>query len=290
MPNNTGPSPFWTGIIGAAGGVVGTAANAIWQGAMNKKTRKWNEKMYGRQRADALTDWNMQNEYNSPAAQMERYKAAGLNPNLIYGQSNESGAIRSSDSGSWNPRAPEIDLSGIGGNLKMVYDIVQTQAQTNKTLADAEVARQQQKLIEENVKSVSQSIKGAEFDLGQRMKLGPINVEMAQASLDKQLLDMGLSVDANTRANLLASKSVAEMTARIAQMQIQNAKTDAERRNIEEGLYNILQSQEMNELDLKLKRMGVQPGDNMIFRAAIQLWDKLKNMRGGNFLKGLKGN
>lgn len=30
--------------------------------------------------------WNMNNEYNSPQAQMERFKAAGLNPNLMYTQ------------------------------------------------------------------------------------------------------------------------------------------------------------------------------------------------------------
>lgn len=30
--------------------------------------------------------WHMQNDYNSPSAQMERYAQAGLNPNLIYGQ------------------------------------------------------------------------------------------------------------------------------------------------------------------------------------------------------------
>ena len=30
--------------------------------------------------------WNMQNEYNTPARQMERWKEAGLNPHLIYGQ------------------------------------------------------------------------------------------------------------------------------------------------------------------------------------------------------------
>lgn len=32
--------------------------------------------------------WESTNEYNHPAAQMERYKESGLNPNLIYGQSN----------------------------------------------------------------------------------------------------------------------------------------------------------------------------------------------------------
>lgn len=36
--------------------------------------------------------WNLMNEYNSPAAQMQRFQDAGLNPNLIYGQSNATSA------------------------------------------------------------------------------------------------------------------------------------------------------------------------------------------------------
>lgn len=34
--------------------------------------------------------WNMQNEYNTPANQMKRYREAGLNPNLIYGNGTSS--------------------------------------------------------------------------------------------------------------------------------------------------------------------------------------------------------
>lgn len=37
-----------------------------------------------------LEMWNMQNEYNSPYAQMQRYQQAGLNPNLIYGTGSAS--------------------------------------------------------------------------------------------------------------------------------------------------------------------------------------------------------
>lgn len=38
-----------------------------------RDNRDWQEKM-----------WNMQNQYNSPQAQMQRLKAAGLNPDLMY--------------------------------------------------------------------------------------------------------------------------------------------------------------------------------------------------------------
>ncbi|UOK21003.1 DNA pilot protein [Chifec microvirus UA13_27] len=46
--------------------------------------------------------WNMQNNYNTPAAQLQRYKDAGLNPNLIYG----SGSGSSGNAGSISTVAP----------------------------------------------------------------------------------------------------------------------------------------------------------------------------------------
>ena len=36
--------------------------------------------------------WNMQNAYNTPKAQMQRLKDAGLNPALMYGQGNVGNA------------------------------------------------------------------------------------------------------------------------------------------------------------------------------------------------------
>lgn len=42
-----------------------------------------------------LEMWNRQNEYNRPEAQMDRLKAAGLNPNLVYG----SGSVAGNTSG-----------------------------------------------------------------------------------------------------------------------------------------------------------------------------------------------
>lgn len=42
---------------------------------------------------NTLTAWNLENAYNTPSAQMQRYQQAGLNPNLIYQQENTAGAI-----------------------------------------------------------------------------------------------------------------------------------------------------------------------------------------------------
>lgn len=49
-----------------------------------------------------LEQWNRANEYNSPYQQMQRYKQAGLNPNLIYGQANEAESSAPSASASFS--------------------------------------------------------------------------------------------------------------------------------------------------------------------------------------------
>lgn len=62
---------------------------------------KWMESFSGQYQQDeanrmAMTAWNLQNNYNHPIQQMERLKAAGLNPLLVYG----SGSVAGNTSGS----------------------------------------------------------------------------------------------------------------------------------------------------------------------------------------------
>ena len=71
--------------IGSA--VLGSGANII----STAMTNRANERMQQQQNAWNLEQWERNNAYNSPAAQMQRLKAAGINPDLMYGQ-NASGA------------------------------------------------------------------------------------------------------------------------------------------------------------------------------------------------------
>jgi hypothetical protein len=50
-----------------------------------------------RNRRNALSDQQALNAYNTPAQQMKRFQEAGLNPNLIYKQTNEGAPVRSTD-------------------------------------------------------------------------------------------------------------------------------------------------------------------------------------------------
>lgn len=101
-------------VAGAAGGLLlpllNTAAGFYDTYQSNKTARRNTDKTIAANRKEAelayqrsVEMWHMQNAYNSPQAQMERFKAAGLNPHLIYGQGNSGNA-----SGAPEYHAPDI--------------------------------------------------------------------------------------------------------------------------------------------------------------------------------------
>jgi len=104
------------GILGGlTGGLMGLGQSLIdrktsmmniqRQGAMNTK-------LQNQEFQNNLDMWNRQNQYNSPAAQMARFKEGGLNPNLMYGQGSAGNATQM-------PRyqAPEIKVARAPMNI-----------------------------------------------------------------------------------------------------------------------------------------------------------------------------
>lgn len=73
-----------TAGIGAASAIGSGVANGVTATKLNKKNRLWQEKMYERRLSDERENWQTENEYNSPVQQVERMRAAGINPDL-YG-------------------------------------------------------------------------------------------------------------------------------------------------------------------------------------------------------------
>lgn len=83
-------------LIGAGGALLGGLFGGLFQSGSQSSANKSNiaavqEQNKGNmalaeyQYSKNLEQWNRQNEYNDPSAQMERYRRAGLNPNLAIG-------------------------------------------------------------------------------------------------------------------------------------------------------------------------------------------------------------
>lgn len=69
-----------SGIGNAIGGARQATKNRRHQNAMLQKQQVWSEQMAEKQNQWNIDQWNRENEYNSPAAQMSRMDAAGINP------------------------------------------------------------------------------------------------------------------------------------------------------------------------------------------------------------------
>lgn len=84
------------GAIGSAvSGAFGLAQTAIQNNFDKRQSERqfeYDKEMAALQNQYNIDMWNMQNAYNSPAAQMNRLKEAGLNPNLMYGQGSTGNA------------------------------------------------------------------------------------------------------------------------------------------------------------------------------------------------------
>lgn len=78
---------------------IQTVGNAAVAAASNRRQYKNQIKAMSEQTAQNKALWDYQNAYNTPAMQMQRYRDAGLNPNLIYG----SGAAASGNAGPIQP-------------------------------------------------------------------------------------------------------------------------------------------------------------------------------------------
>lgn len=97
--------------------------------------------------------WNMQNAYNSPQAQMARYQGAGLNPNLIYGQSNTADQLTAASSPNYQATPMQAEQmsggSGVGDDLRAgIGDPIQEFYKIKQMEQSLENARLQGKLIE----------------------------------------------------------------------------------------------------------------------------------------------
>jgi hypothetical protein len=160
--------------------------NAWSQGIANKDNRHFAEGMMMRQRQWALEDWDRQNAYNSPAQQMQRFKEAGLNPNLVYNQQNVAQPVRSTETAKAQAIAPHIQLPDIQGIM------AQSQAIKNAAL-QADNMKVQNALINAQVAATLANTRKTEWMTERSKQLMSVDMDKALAQVNKLTTDTDLS-------------------------------------------------------------------------------------------------
>ena len=275
--------PLPLAAIAAIGAGAGSALNSASTVFTNRSQQKFSRKMYDLQKQDNLAFWHLQNQYNSPQQQMARLQEAGLNPNLIYGQSSggasgQAQQVQTPDVQSVQYRSPEFGNAISGGSLAYVnaiYDLDIKQAQIDNL-------RAQNQVIREDAQLKSAYKDRSRFDLGFESDLKDISAESRRERLRQMKTGTDISIDENVRRALKNTADLQEAAQRIANMKQQSlnlqqqrahsktemARINADRRRINEQMQLMRKEGTLKDLEIDLRKNGINPNDPMWSRIA----------------------
>lgn len=164
-------------IIPAAIAAVSTGANMIQTGKLNKKGREFTEAQNALNRQQTWDMWNATNDFNlmtsDPAFQMQRWKEAGLNPHLMYGNPQDVKASNLSTQQFAPPEQKGVDFRGA---VQDFYAGVMQKKQLEAMDATISKTRAEEA-------NVNQNTLNSQFDLNAKETLFPTVQGTAEAEL-----------------------------------------------------------------------------------------------------------
>jgi len=170
--------------------------------ASNVYTNKMNRKLQNEQNDYNLKMWHLNNQYNTPAAQVQRYKDAGLNPNLMnFGGTTGISSSPAASSQSHPLESFQPDLSTFGSSLANVIRLKMEQrvAESEANKNDAEA----QKSISE---SVGQNITNSHLDSTLTAQYNQIQANIKMT--DAKILEIDQRVENFRQQNKLLDKKI----------------------------------------------------------------------------------
>lgn len=212
-----------------------------------------------------LAQWNRENAYNDPAAQMQRLQAAGLNPNLVYG--NGSATTTAATSPRYSAakyEAPTAQRATVNPLFRNNIDPVQAlslesnlslqRAQANQINAQASFTKQNtENLLTDNLLKLSQ-IEGNKISNTQRVALFDAVQQRAYADIDK------------TRASTENIRLDNELKT-ISRDQLQ----PLQREYLAQQIDNLRLTKDVNSFRYQLLKLGITDKDGLIARLAARV-------------------
>lgn len=251
-------------LIAAAGSLLGPV---VGQGMANRANRRESELAYQRE----LKMFHLSNAYNSPAEQMKRLQAAGLNPNLVYGSGGQTtGNTVQPGTPRYQPARIQSAVPDFGGAASTyqnvassMLDLKMKAASIEQVEANTQLTRQrtQTEAIETGVRDI----------LGQRKK---VDLDLATKSMDYQYeiqKEKLWQSQAQTASMLQSIKSMSakEQETLLKNQYIQN---NISQQDIDKQIKqaDLLFKQNTNAL----KALGINEGDNIALRLLMQIANK----------------
>ncbi len=253
MTNN----PFdWSGLASAAAGGVLSGIGSIISGnqaaraqreanatnlriaqetnaqnyALAQQNMSYNKQMYERQNADAIKFWQMQNAYNDPSKEIERLRAAGLNPAMMYGNGQPAGSISAAT-------APQNNVDGTAQMAAPVEPVYGSNAASAISDAMARSLQLWQGISQSRIASTD-----AEYRQVQILEmLNKLRADTHKTGQESKVLDDTLDVLKATKEH------------RIMQSELTTASMKQSIKNMQESVISMQADRRFKQLDIDLK-------------------------------------
>lgn len=246
-------------VIGSGINAVGNALGGVLSSQSNKKLMReqmrWQESMYARQLQDARDNWQMQNEYNSPANQRKLLEEAGYNPAMMGADLQSASSADNIAMGNV-PSAPSYSMTP-----NYIADTVNSATQAFSTLVAAHAAKQN---ADSNAKNAETNAKNAGIN---------------QQNADTQSA-LAYHQNALTRQNIQLASQENAFKSEFIQTQINQMKANSNLVRMQTGIAAITKewlpyekSMQLSKLsadidnvleDVKLKKVSIKVGEAQV--------------------------
>lgn len=266
-----------------AGSVIPGVINAASDMYANYQNRQFSREMFNKTQAANLSNWNLQNAYNTPEAQMNRFKDAGLNPNLIYGSSGDNSAsnIPTPDVQPANYRAPHFDKLDVmpmmlaqadlkikaaqANNLEVQTDILHQDAilrgiQAQRGGFDLDVERE---LRPSTILGRSSGAVRTKFDLDFARDTRDSQADLLSEHVRQTRVATDLSINRDAREALSNASTINEALERIKTMKSARATSAAERMKIYQEIELLKSDATIKRWEVELSSRNQTPHDGM---------------------------
>lgn len=229
--------------IGALLGGAASAGSAISSGALNRKNRKWQEKMYNLQvtqrREDAQAQYERMkdyvswayNKFESPIAQHSSMRAAGVNPffqgSSIQPMGTPQGNVSQADGGSVPSQGPYQNnpMSNIMAGASSLREAALQDVQAENVQAQTELTNANRLKVQAETIGINKS--NEILDIVKGIKDNELLSSGFRAAMDKiasQYAEVNAIADVNEKA-----ARIQELNERAAKEAAEAAKTDSDR-------------------------------------------------------------
>jgi hypothetical protein len=244
------------GILSGVIGGLSQLGSGLFGYLGQKSANKTNIQLAREAREHDVNMWKMQNEYNTPAMQMQRLAEAGLNPHLMYGQGttgNASSPQRSPVPEVQNELASLAQMS-LAPIISMYQDWRVKNAQIDNLQANAEATRQNATLTA--IKQITQDF--------MNKKLGEESYFWATDAANRSLRLQG-----DTELTRFKAKTAQQMFSEALPAQIQQIML---RNNLLEQQTRAYRLE--NEFNQELKPYGIRSTDPLWMRLIMHVLPK----------------